>query len=156
MRVESIHSAARDYASKREEYFECPRWEMLEYVRADAQEVKAQEWTAQDKAAGTDCTRFKSIKLVSRSLPESDDYLTVKTAFDIAIDLTVVRAGLINLSGRKSKKRLAMEEQIRSSTQPFQRRDSFHRRLSHSASFAGDNALYLSPLMTFSMTERTH
>jgi 2-polyprenyl-3-methyl-5-hydroxy-6-metoxy-1,4-benzoquinol methylase len=32
MKSESINNLARDYSSKREEYFECPRSEMLEYV----------------------------------------------------------------------------------------------------------------------------
>ena len=39
MKSESKDSLARDYASKREEYFECPRLEMLEYVPSDCRKV---------------------------------------------------------------------------------------------------------------------
>jgi 2-polyprenyl-3-methyl-5-hydroxy-6-metoxy-1,4-benzoquinol methylase len=39
MRSESIDSLARDYSSKREEYFECPRSEMLEYVPSHCRKV---------------------------------------------------------------------------------------------------------------------
>src|SRR5437867_4881833 len=39
MRPESIDSMARDYSSKREEYFECPRSEMLEYVPSHCRKV---------------------------------------------------------------------------------------------------------------------
>ena len=39
MRSESIDSMARDYSSKREEYFECPRSEMLEYVPSHCRKV---------------------------------------------------------------------------------------------------------------------
>jgi 2-polyprenyl-3-methyl-5-hydroxy-6-metoxy-1,4-benzoquinol methylase len=39
MRSESIDSLARDYSSKREEYFECARSEMLEYVPSHCRRV---------------------------------------------------------------------------------------------------------------------
>src|SRR5215469_5680978 len=39
MRSESIDSLARDYSSKREEYFECLRSEMLEYVPSNCRKV---------------------------------------------------------------------------------------------------------------------
>lgn len=67
------------------------------YIRGNARNITGQEWATPESAPGTDDFRFKSVKLVVPDRGETN-CLTVKTAFDIVIELWVSRPASVNLS----------------------------------------------------------
>lgn len=67
------------------------------YIRGSTRNITKREWPTPESAPGTDGVRFKSVKLVAADSVEVNQ-LTVKTAFDIVIELWVFRSASINLS----------------------------------------------------------